>query len=253
MYFYVINSAGLARTPTHAMAWLSSQAICVPAMSQTVPVPAPAPVRATFYVDGFNLYHGIDEHSKGRNYKWLDLRSLAKHLLSPGHTLDRVIYFTSVPPWNHAKQERHRTYIAALESVGVEIVEGRFQRDQMTCKGECGQLFSNFVEKLTDVNIATTILRDAVQGRTDWVYLISGDADQAPTIRALRQLAPSCGVHVVFPPRRHSAELDGLADSVTQSLGYKALKANQFPDEIKTQRRTIQKPAAWMASADAGD
>lgn len=214
---------------------------------------APAPARVTCYVDGFNLYHGIAEHSKGRRYKWLNLRSLTERLLIPGHALERVVYFTSVPPWNRGKQERHRTYIAALESAGIDIMEGRFQRDEMICKGMCGQLFPHFVEKLTDVNIATTILRDAIQGRTDWVYLISGDADQAPTIRTIRVLVPACGVHVIFPPRRHSTELESLADKVTQQLGYKTLKANQFPDTITTPSRTIQKPKEWIDGPEVDD
>jgi hypothetical protein len=100
------------------------------------------------------------------------------------------------------------------------------------------------------VNISTRILHDVVRQRTDWVYLISGDADQAPTIRTVRELAPKCGVHVIFPPRRHSEQLDGMADKVTQPLGYKTLKANQFPDVIQTDRRTIQKPAAWATPED---
>jgi uncharacterized LabA/DUF88 family protein len=200
--------------------------------------------RARFYVDGFNLYHGLKEHSKARKYRWLNLRSFAEAQLLPGHVLDRVIYFTSIPPWNPSKAERHERYIAALESVGVEIIRGRFQRDTATCLGTCKELFYRYSEKLTDVHIATTILRDGVAGRFDWAYLVSGDADQAPTVRTLKAMAPSTRVHVLFPPRRHSTELTEVADKFT-SLGYRPFKPHQFPDSIVVGNRVIERPANW--------
>jgi hypothetical protein len=106
-------------------------------------------------------------------------------------------------------------------------------------------LYSFYVEKLTDVNIATELLADAVTGRFDWAYLLSGDADQAPTIRKVRQLAPTKKVHVIFPPRRTSMELQQLADSCLGEIGYRKIRAHQFPDTIVHGNRTIQKPAKW--------
>jgi len=203
-----------------------------------------ASARVVYYIDGFNLYHGLMEHTKTRGYRWLNLYSLATGHLLPAHTLERVVYFTSVPPWNAAKAARHEKYISALESTGVEIVRGRFQRDEIVCRGHCGQLFSRYVEKLTDVNIATRLLHDGVGSKYDWAYLVSGDADLAPAIRTLRAMAPQCKVRVLFPPRRHSTELTQVSHD-NRPLGHRALKPHLFPDVVHVDGRKIVKPETW--------
>jgi uncharacterized LabA/DUF88 family protein len=208
------------------------------------PSPTEATERVTFYVDGFNLYHGLKEHSKARAYRWLNLWTFAQGHLSANQTLDRVIYFTSVPPWSQAKAARHERYIAALESAGVEVVRGRFQRDETTCFGSCGELFYRYTEKLTDVLIATALVQDGVEGRYDCAYLVSGDADQAPAVRTLRKMAPRAKVHVLFPPRRHSAELTQVAHACTP-LGYRDFKPYQFPDVLNVRGRVIERPTSW--------
>lgn len=209
----------------------------------------PEPLRVRTYVDGFNLYHGIKEHSKGRDYRWLDLRRLAEHFLLPEHRLESVVYFTSIPPWNGAKAARHETYVAALESTGVHIVRGRFQKDQRLCFATCRELFTFYTEKLTDVNLSTAIIRDGVQDQYDWAYIISGDADQAPTIRTLRTLRPDKSVHVIFPPRRVSTELQQVATSFGGEISWRTLKKCQLPDTITLGARIIQKPTSWAKSA----
>ncbi|MHB0949185.1 MAG: NYN domain-containing protein [Gemmatimonadaceae bacterium] len=206
--------------------------------------PAEKHERVVCYVDGFNLYHGLKQHSKTRAYRWLNLWSLTEDLLLPGQRLERVIFFTSLPPWSNAKRARHERYIAALESVGVEIVRGRFQKDESMCLADCGKLYVNYVEKLTDVHISTTILRDGVEGKFDWAYLISGDADQSPTIRTLRAMAPTRKVRVIFPPRRHATELEIVADS-TAHLHPQVIKRNQLPQRIIVGARVIEKPDTW--------
>jgi hypothetical protein len=209
------------------------------------PPRTPITLRVRYYVDGFNLYHGMKEHTKARAYRWLNLHSLAQHFLMPGHQLERILYFTSIPPWNRTKAARHETYIAALENVGVEVIRGRFQKDEKECFATCRELFTVYSEKLTDVNIATSMLRDGVQDKYDWAYLVSGDADQAPVIRALRVLMPKKRVRVLFPPRRDSAELRSLAACSVGPIGWRVLKEHQFPDKITAGARIIQKPSLW--------
>jgi hypothetical protein len=48
-------------------------------------------MRANVYIDGFNLYYGA---LKGTPYRWLDIRSLCRHLLFRD-TVQRIRYFTS--------------------------------------------------------------------------------------------------------------------------------------------------------------
>lgn len=216
-----------------------------PAGPAATEAPAPPP-RVTVYIDGFNLYHGLKEHSKARAYRWLNLRALSESLLLPGHRLERVVYFTSLPPWNPHKIARHQVYIDALQSVGVTVVHGRFQKDTRNCFAVCRLPFEVYVEKLTDVNIATRMIEDAVLDRTDWLYLVTGDADQAPAIRTLRKLAPHKKVRVIFPPRRHSTELEQVTDEHLGPLNHRKLKPHVFPDVITLPGgRTLHKPASW--------
>lgn len=204
----------------------------------------PRTVRVNCYVDGFNLYHGIKEHSKARKYRWLNLWSFAQGHLIPGHTLQRVIYFTSLPPWSEAKSARHERYIAALKSVGVEVVLGRFQRDEVFCHAQCKQMFYRYNEKLTDVNISTAMLRDSVKNEIDWAYLISGDADQSPALRTMKELAPSVRSMVLLPPRRNSTELSQTADRY-RPLGARDFVGHLLPEIIVNNGRTIRKPDNW--------
>ena len=49
-------------------------------------------MRAYTYVDGFNLYYRA---LKNTPYKWINLAALAKRLLDPADTVERVRYFTA--------------------------------------------------------------------------------------------------------------------------------------------------------------
>src|SRR5687768_8821288 len=91
--------------------------------SMSNPDSAVRPSRVACYVDGFNFYHGLKEHTKCRPYRWLNYRALVESLLLPGHSLEQVVLFTSLPPWSAGKRKRQETYLAALETVGVEIVQ----------------------------------------------------------------------------------------------------------------------------------
>lgn len=215
------------------------------AAGAAIALPIP-PVRVTVYIDGFNLYHGLKEHSKARAYRWLNLWSLSESLLLPGHQLTTVLYFTSLPPWNQQKIARHQVYMDALKSVGVTVIEGRFQKDTQKCFAECQLPFDSYVEKLTDVNIATRMIEDTVLDRTDWVYLMTGDADQAPAIRTVRTLTPQKVIRVIFPPRRRSTELEKVADHYLGPLGHRAVKPHVLPVTITLPSgRTIHKPPTW--------
>lgn len=55
--------------------------------------------RVAVYVDGFNLYHAIDELNVPK-LKWLNLDALARSLLRPQETLVKCHYFTSIVDWN---------------------------------------------------------------------------------------------------------------------------------------------------------
>jgi hypothetical protein len=111
------------------------------------------------YVDGFNLYHGLRARY-GRRYLWLDLQALVTRLLKPAQRLVAVRYFTASVRNDPLALARQSAYLGALGTfTGVEIVLGRFQEKNQTCR-KCGATWRTYEEKETDVSIAVSLLED---------------------------------------------------------------------------------------------
>ena len=83
-------------------------------------------MRATVYVDGFNLYYGAVQRTP---FRWLDVVALSSRLL-PRDTVVRVRYFTALvsdTPTDQTKSVRQQTFIRALETrPEVEVTYGSF-------------------------------------------------------------------------------------------------------------------------------
>lgn len=83
-------------------------------------------MRTRIYIDGFNLYYGA---MKRTSFKWLDIVELSRQVLPPGHTIDKVKYFTArvsgaSDPGAPARQQ---IYFKALQTLPeVEIHFGSF-------------------------------------------------------------------------------------------------------------------------------
>lgn len=115
--------------------------------------------RVVVYIDGFNLYFGIRETGFD-NCRWLNLKLLIENLLQPNQKLMQIKYFTSRVSNNLDKQKRQSTYIDALETIDVKIIYGNYQDGSEECK-RCGNIWRTAKEKMTDVNIATSMIIDA--------------------------------------------------------------------------------------------
>jgi hypothetical protein len=164
------------------------------------------------YVDGFNLYHALNELKKPA-LKWLNLRTVAEIMLKPGDALAGVHYFTAVVHWNKEKALRHRAYIAALKAVGVAVSESYFKNSDRACR-KFTRSCPFYEEKQTDVALATQVLRDAVAGTSNRQLVITADADQVPLFRQVREAAPDVRIELIAPPGRlHLArQLGALAN-----------------------------------------
>lgn len=181
------------------------------------------------YVDGFNLYFGIVE--AGFDYcKWLNLKRLVQNLLKPYQDLIEVKYFTSRVSNNPDKQKRQSLYIEALQSIGVKIIYGNYQDGNVTCL-RCGHIWKSAKEKMTDVNIATSMIIDAYKNEYDMAMLISGDTDLVPPIRAIHAIFKDKRVMIAFPPKRHNKVL-AIAAKGSFVIGRKKLTDSQLDDEI---------------------
>jgi uncharacterized LabA/DUF88 family protein len=201
--------------------------------------------RVVAYIDGFNLYFGL--RSKGwRRYYWLNIRTLAENLLKPNQRLLLTKYFTARIAGPPDKEKRQSTYIEALETLSnFQIVYGKYQLNPRQCS-QCG--FEDEVpnEKMTDVNIAVEILKDAYQDAFDVALLISADSDLVPPVNAVKELFPSKRVVVASPPGRYSV---GLANSASRSfvISRRNIAKSLLPEEIKkADGYVLRRPSLWI-------
>ena len=204
------------------------------------------PERLVVYVDGFNLYHGLKERS-GRRLLWLDLVKLSR-LLRPRSSLVRVHYFTAPVLDDPAAASRQGRYQAALVAQNpglVETSQGRYQKKLRACRS-CGATWTQYEEKETDVNIATTLVADTATRATDSALILTADSDLAPAVRTARSLNPTMFLAAAFPPMRYSAELSKLMPA-SFSIGMSKLTRAQLPRTVvdAVSGRAYCRPAKW--------
>jgi uncharacterized LabA/DUF88 family protein len=152
------------------------------------------------YVDGFNLYHAIDDLQKPY-LKWLDLFALATSLCRPGEEIVRVSYFSAYATWLPDRYARHREFVAALRATGVTCHIARFSTKTVRCHG-CKATWKSREEKETDVHFALTFLEDAIDGVFDRAIIVSADSDYVPAVRRVRARLPGREVFLAAPPGR---------------------------------------------------
>lgn len=199
--------------------------------------------RIIVYIDGFNLYFGMKQAGFD-NFKWLNIRDLSESLLKLGKEIVGIKYFTSRVSNNPDKQKRQSTYIEALETVGIKIYYGHYQRDAIECR-RCNNVWANYNEKMTDVNIATQMLVDAFQDNYDMAMLLSGDSDLVPPIKAIHENFGQKRVFVAFPSKRFNNSVAFVAKG-SMIIGRKKLMDHQFPPEvIKPDGFVLVKPVDW--------
>jgi uncharacterized LabA/DUF88 family protein len=210
--------------------------------------------RVAFLVDGFNLYHSLIRASAdlgGVGTRWLDLHSLCRTFLyqiGGGAELTRLIYFSALA--EHVEEvkpgavARHRTYIAALASRGVQVELGTFKRKWRTCPA-CGTRTLFHEEKETDVAIAVRLLELLGNDRCDVGAIVSADSDLAPALREVGRSFPDKPVYCCFPYARGTTELRTLAKACFR-IRKERYAAHQLPDPVVLADGTrLAKPESW--------
>jgi len=194
-------------------------------------------IRVACYIDGFNLYHAIDDISRASrgadNYlKWVDLQKLMQVFTDPkAHTITSIKYFSAYADWLPDQVARHRLYVAALRVNGVEPILGRFKEKEIYCK-RCKAHFWGHEEKESDVNLATHLMNDAHMDTFDQAFVVSRDSDLSCPIRMVRDNFPKKKVKIIAPPnRRHSKELWALA-SMRATISDEHLEISLLPQTI---------------------
>lgn len=198
--------------------------------------------RYCFDIDGFNVYYSLN-NPRFSKYKWLNYRKLAEIAVRKGDEVTAICYFTTYADWKPDAVARHRLYIKALRSVGVEAVFGRFMKKKVRCH-ICGRVYNTREEKQTDVNIALRVMCDGVNDVYDRAVIVSGDTDLVPAVEAIHKTAPDKEIGVMFPLRRYNNSLRKVADFAF-TMREKMLARCQFPDTIVIGNTTVEKPESW--------
>ena len=168
-------------------------------------------IRVSAFIDGFNVYHAVDDLGKP-HLKWLDLKKVLHSFIDPNrHTLAAVYYFSAYATWLPDAYLRHQAYVKALEWSGVKPIMGAFKAKDRGCN-RCGAGWTAHEEKESDVNIALYMLRGAARNEYDEAFLVTGDSDLAPAVKMIKIDFPAKRIKVIVPPgRRRSKELFLLA------------------------------------------
>ena len=211
-------------------------------------------MRTNFYIDGMNLYYLA---LKGTLYKWLDLYRLCQ-AITPAYEVNRIRYFTTLVEarrGNPQRPIRQAMYFRALETIPVLTIHyGQF-RDRRIFRPLVTSIpgYSRIVEvwdseeKGTDVNLASYLLMDGVEGEYEQAVVISNDADLALPIGMVRD-------KLAFPIGTVNPNLDSraytpkeLTDAATfvRRLRPNTLRNCQFPAQLQDYTGTITKPAGW--------
>jgi len=219
------------------------------------------PMRVTFFVDGFNLYHSVCSAGRlhdGTPLKWLDLRGLfSAHLDLVGNDviLGGILYYTAytehLSKVQPDKIRRHRAYVRALTASGVKVEVSHFKRKD-SWDTYTGQQFVTHEEKETDVAIACAVLEGAARDEFDVAVLVTGDTDLRPCVHAFKRLYPHKRLIFAFPFDRKNHELARIAPG-SFTLSAESYAEHQLPERCKLPSgKHVYCPKEWMATEGGG-
>ena len=164
-----------------------------------------APKRAALYIDGFNLYHAVNDLNESF-LKWCNFWRLGE-IIIPQHSevLVKAVFCTAYYPHDHGKRVRHERLVNALDAAGVETILGHFSSEPADCR-DCGRKWDKPTEKASDIHFALTLYEDALNNVFDTAYMITSDTDQAATARFVSTRFPEKKLISVSPPGRAHAQ-----------------------------------------------
>lgn len=189
--------------------------------------------RASFYFDGFNFYHALNDLNKP-SLKWMNIRSLAHTLAaSRGDNLVEVSYFSAIRIDIPEKAKKHQKYIDALLQNDVHVELGHFSREKRKCF-TCKNRWEHPTEKETDINLSLKVIMDAVDDKFDVAYIVTTDGDQRPTFDLLKSRFRKDVVTVATPGRNHNFSLMEICGGSQNAAKFttRMLESNRLPDNV---------------------
>ena len=190
--------------------------------------------RVLVLVDGFNLFHAINELSPG--FTDLDIRSLASRLINRRtEEIIGVEYFASlITHLNKQTIKSQEKYLHNLRITGVMVILGRFRPRSTVCT-RCSLREVRHVEKETDVNLATALVAHAFDGVCDRVLLFSADSDMKGAISLVKTRFPNIDIRLVSTVKYLQPvyrSIGALVDGQIR-LSLELVKNHQFERRLK--------------------
>ncbi|MBS9780713.1 MAG: NYN domain-containing protein [Moraxellaceae bacterium] len=223
-------------------------------------------MKTNIYIDGYNLFYGCLKHSDD---KWLDLCQLFTTIIkqqNPQAEISIIYFFTAnikskIATHGQQAQQAQNTYHRALEQTypsKIKIIKGYYSLEKANLLAYQKPPDKNnrlavwkLEEKQTDVNIALTAYRDAIQQKVEQVVFVSNDTDLEPALIALREdLKDTINIGIIIPVRKHSkrpvnARLSNHANWTRSYILDEELKNSHLPNKISTNKKAIIKPKYW--------
>ncbi len=208
-------------------------------------------MKASVYIDGFNLYYRRLKRSK---HKWINLRLLAEELLEDDDEIGAIKYFTADVTKRAGDEDaptRQQSLFRTLKTIdGFEIHKGRFLpktiRRPLLGQEKSFVLVRDTEEKGSDVNLASHLLMDAFKDEFDIAIVMSQDTD---LIEPLRMVTESLGKIVVVawlekhsqPGKKHK-----MASTHIRHIQEGMLSRSQFPNPVIGRGGLkIWRPESW--------
>jgi uncharacterized LabA/DUF88 family protein len=231
----------------------------------------PLGLKTSIYIDGYNLYYS---RLQGSPFKWLDVVALFRDQIlaaqDPDAEVVKIKFFTAPVKANFARhgaaseeaqEQYHRALRATYPSI-VEIIQGFhiFRPTSLPVhipgysanKSDRARVWM-IEEKLTDVNLALHVYRDAVRNEVEQVVICSNDSDMEPALQFVRRDIPKTKIGLVMPLREgakgqgliSNKRLTAQADWVRHHIRDEELALSQFPTNVQTRKKPASKPLHW--------
>jgi 6-hydroxy-3-succinoylpyridine 3-monooxygenase len=175
--------------------------------------------------------------------------------LRPNEEVVSVRYFTAlVDPQEHqsVSRDRQKRYLQALGSCSrIQVVNGKYQMREVSCRARCRERYEVPEEKKTDVGIAVHMISDAIDELMDRIILVSGDSDLEPAVEWIRKRYPAIKVTVYIP--QDGGDSKQRRNDTYSRMGVDAkplptadLHRFQFPNKVDLgSGRTVERPNEW--------
>jgi uncharacterized LabA/DUF88 family protein len=155
------------------------------------------------FIDGANLYHGGKGYEHGYRTDILELRDI----LTEGLDLIRGYYFDSFQPGN-----RKEGFYKKLEMSGFRV-EAKPLRERN----------GDYVEKGTDIALATEMIAQGFEDSYDVAVMVSGDDDYAKAIRYVQDQGKVVKL----------ASFENNASSDVKKRVDEYISLNEYADELR--------------------